>query len=101
MMQDPKRLYCVAFKQNERFFEIYSRKYKHAYKLHVNEKPMDIRNKAMIYMESLNSIIMCSGSYIRFYDTKTYEEHLYRAMSIPLQQTNSYMKNEIVKVQKS
>ena len=50
----------------------------------------------MIYMESLNSIIMCSGSYIRFYDTKTYEEHTYRAMSIPLQQTDGYMKNEIV-----
>ena len=96
MMQDPKRLYCVAFKQNERFFEIYSRKYKHDYKLLVNQKAMDIRNKAMIYMETLNSIIMCTGSYIRFYDTKTYQEHEYRAMSIPLKQTKSHLKNEIV-----
>jgi hypothetical protein len=96
MFGDSKKS-SITYKQNEKSFEIYQRKYLHNLRVCVNS--LNMEGAKSVEIKCMNCIFVTNFSSIDVYSSKNFRK--VKTIPIPLLKTESREPNEIIGIQKS
>ena len=99
MMFGSKVTYCVTFKTNQKSFDIHRRKFVHDYRVNVVKSNLD--GSRGLPIESMNAFLVSKIDVIHFYDVDSYKEIKECLLQIPLLQSETRERNEIISMQLS
>lgn len=94
MMFGPKVKFCITYKNNERGFDVYTRKFTHGLKINVIKE--DLEGSHGLHIESMNAFIISKIDTIRMYDSQTYQEMEDHSIKIKLLESTTKEENEII-----
>lgn len=99
MMFGPKVKYGITYKTNEQSFDIYRRKYVHDFK--VNTVAMDLDGSRGLPIESMEAFLVSRIDKIMFFDIHSFQEIDDCRIRVPLLESTTRERNEIISMQVS
>ena len=87
MMFGSKKKYCITYKNNQKSFEVYTRKYEHSFRAAIVED--DFSSSRALLIPSMNAFLVSKGSIIKFYDIVKFKEYVESEIAIPVLKDDS------------
>jgi len=72
MMFGSKKKYCITYKNNQRSFDVYTRKYTHNFRAPIVED--DFGTSRGLLIPSMDTFLVTKGAIIKSYDIKKFKE---------------------------
>ena len=82
MMFGRKKKYCITYKEHQKSFDVYTRKYEHNFKATIVEGNC-ARSRGLL-IPSMNAFLVSYGATIKFYDIDRFQEFVESKIEIPV-----------------